>query len=65
MVLAASLYTYDKVMYWLLKTRSVLYINCSTLKLVVYITYTAWSVMFPAESLYTYNKVRYWLLKTA
>ena len=65
MVLAASLYTYNKVMYWLLKTRSVLYINCTTLKLVVYINYAAWSVMFPAESLYTYNKDRYWLLKTA
>ena len=64
MVLAASLYTYNKVMYWLLKTRSVLYINCTTLKLVVYITYSERSVMVQAVSLYTYNKVRYWLLKT-
>ena len=41
MVLAESLYTYNKVRYRLLKTRSGLYINCTTLKLVVYITYTA------------------------
>ena len=41
-----------------------LYINCTTLKLVVYNTYTSWSVMVQVDGLYTYNKVRYWLLKT-
>ena len=36
-----------------------MYINCTTLKLGVYITYTARSVMVQAETLYTYNKVKY------
>ena len=64
MVQAASLYTYNKLRYRLLETRSVLYINCTTLKLVVYITYTSRSVMVQAAGFYTYNKVRCWLLKT-
>ena len=38
MVQVESLYTYNKVRYRLLKTRSSLYINCTNLKLVVYIT---------------------------
>ena len=38
MVLAESLYTYNKVRYRLLKTRSGLYINSTTMKLIVYIT---------------------------
>ena len=38
--------------------KSGLYINCTTLKLLVYITYTAWSVMVQSASLYTYNKIR-------
>ena len=46
------------------KPCSGLYINCTTLKLVVWITYTEWSVIIQAASLYTYNKERYWLLKT-
>ena len=48
--------------YW--KPCGGLYINCTTLKLVSYITYTAWSVMIQAASLDSYNKVRYWLLTT-
>ena len=64
MVQAASLYTYNKVRYWLLKPRIGLYNNCTTLKLLVYIIYNAWSVMVQLASLYTYNKVSYWLFKT-
>ena len=63
MVKAASLDNYNKVRYWLLKPCSGLYINCTTLKFVVYITYTVQSAIVQAASLYTYNKVRYWLLK--
>ena len=60
---SGSLYIYNKVRYWLLKHRIGLYNNCTTLKLLVYIIYNAWSVMVQLASLYTYNKVRYWLLK--
>ena len=38
---------------------SSLYINCTTLKLVMHITNLVCSVLVQAESLYTYNKVRY------
>ena len=64
MVQLASLYTYNKVRYWSLKPRSGLYINCTTLKLVVYITYTVQSVILQEVSLENYNKVRYLLLET-
>ena len=63
MVQKASLYTYNKVRHWLLKTRSGLYINCIILNLVVYITYTVQSVMVWGASLYNYNIVIYRLLK--
>ena len=36
-----------------------LYINCTTVKLVVRITNVVSSVMFQAAGLYTYNKVMY------
>ena len=42
-----------------LEHRSNLYINCTTLKLVVHITNIICSVLVQAASLYTYNKVRY------
>ena len=64
MIHAESLYIFNKVRYWLFKPRSGLYINCTTLKLVVCIIFSAWSVMVLKESLYIYNNLRYWLLKT-
>ena len=42
-----------------LKLRCGLYINCTTLKLDVHITYTASSVLVQEGCLYTYDKVRY------
>ena len=41
-----------------LEHRSNLYINCTTLKLVVRITNIVRSVLVKAANLYTYNKVR-------
>ena len=46
-----------------LEHRSNLYINCTTLYLVVHITNFVWSVLVQAASLYTYNNFRYWLYK--
>ena len=40
-----------------------LYINCTTVKLVVHITNSVYCVLVEAAGLYTYNKVRYWLLQ--
>ena len=42
-----------------LEHRSNLYINCTTLKLVVLITNIILSVLVQTASLYTYNNVRY------
>ena len=42
-----------------LEHRSNLYINCTTLKLVVHIKNLLWSVLVQAAGLYTNNKVMY------
>ena len=48
-----------------LEHRSNLYINCTTLKLVVHISNIILSVLVQAASLYTYNNVNYWLYKVS
>ena len=40
-----------------------MYINCTTLKLVMHVTTTVWREIIQAAALYTYNKAKYWLFK--
>ena len=52
-------YIIEDLLYSCLTERSGLYINCTTLKLVVHITNTVRSVLGQAAALYTYKNVRY------